>query len=881
MSSLRVVIVPHTHWDREWYLSADRSRQRLVDLLDDALRQLEADPALTFHLDGQVSLIDDYLAVRPDMRTRIAARVDDGRLAVGPWYVLADELLAGDEPLVRNLLVGRRRAAELGGWLAVGYSPDAFGHPASLPAILAGFGIGRAVLWRGCGDVAPDADLLRWQAVDGSAVLVHRLPAAGYEYGAELPSDAARARARWRTLEQVLGPRATVPVLLVMNGADHHALQPDLAPGVRALERAAPTHAFEIGSLASYFERVREAMRDAGARLPPIATVRGELRQPAADTWALQGVHATRAALKRRIAEGATLLVRWAEPQVALAQVVCGRDRRAVLAVAWRHHLRNLSHDVLAGCVTDAVAAEVELRARGVIREARGMLDDAVLERLGQDPTRARRERNAWSASLVLVNPSPRPRSGVAEATVTLFLEDVVVGRPARSPAAAPRALPALALRGPSGRIVPHQVLGAYHAYERLDAPRAYPDQDRVWAVRVALAAPDVPPLGMVRIEVRPRTGRPGAAARPSGGGVATRGTALVAPWGTVRPDRAGFVIATPGATLAQAGALLSERDAGDTYTFQPVSGDVPLQAELGRPAAVWRGPLIAAVARSFTIPGRSTGTLFARVDAGSALIRLVVAGTNLAGDHRLRMAFPVRASGRATADMPVWPVTRPLSPQAPRGGRGEWRVGTGPMHRFVSGGSWTILTRGLHEYALLPDGTIAVTLLRAVGELSRGALPARPGHAAWPTATPAAQEPGPFRVELALAPVAAEAGSDAAAWDAVEDAAEAFHAPLAGRMLRWGIAVPDAVGGPELVGTGLAFKCLKPRDDGHGVVLRCVNQTDVVQAGAWRWPHPVRRAYRARLDETVLEELRLDDARQLVAFTAQAREIVTVIVEP
>lgn len=883
MPPFRVVVVPHTHWDREWYLPSSRFAQRLVSLLDDATSQLEGDPSLAFHLDGQVSLIDDYLEVRPAMRSRVAALVSDGRLAIGPWYVLADELLGGDEPLVRNLLVGRQRAAALGGWLPVGYSPDAFGHPATLPAILRGFGIETAVLWRGCADPADgveDVDLFRWEAPDGSSVLAHRLPPAGYEYGAELPADPSRSRTRWRQLERALAPRAAVPVLLVMNGADHHVLQSDLAAAVRALKQSAPSHEIEVGTLATYFDRVRDALRGPAPHALTIATVRGELRAPSRATWVLQGVHATRARLKRRIAEGAALLVRWAEPQAALAALAGGRDRRAPLGMAWRHHLLNLSHDVLAGCVTDEVADDVAARARAVIREARGLVDDALLERLGQDPVRARRGRAAWSPALVLVNPSPRPRGGLVEATVTLFLEDVVVGRPGRSRAARPELLPEFSLRDRAGQIVPHQVLEAYEAYERLDSPRAYPDQDRVWAVRVAVHAPDVPALGLLPLEVARPAGRREGERIASGVAVSARSAGLAAPWGAVRFEQSGFQVRAGDRSLGGAGQLLSERDEGDSYTFEPVPGDAPVVAEWGPPRVVWQGPLIAAVARDFVVPGRARGTLFVRVDAGSSLLRCVVEGTNLGRNHRLRIVFPVSAPGRATADMAFGPVTRSMGGREPgRGGR-EWPVPTGPMHRYVSGGGWTILARGLHEYELLPGGAIAVTLLRATGELSRGSLRARPGHAAWPVPTPGAQEPGPFRVAFALAPVAAEEGSGAAAWDAVEAAADEFHAPLAGRMLRWGIDVPDAVAGPELVGAGLAFKCLKPRDEGPGIVVRCVNLTDVEQVGAWHWPCPVARAWRARLDETVIEEVRLGAERRVVAFRAGPREIVTLLVE-
>jgi alpha-mannosidase len=257
-----------------------------------------------------------------------------------------------------------------------------------------------------------------------------------------------------------------------------------------------------------------------------------------------------------------------------------------------------------------------------------------------------------------------------------------------------------------------------------------------------------------------------------------------------------------------------------------------------------------------------------------------VVEGTNIRRNHRLRIVFPLRARV-ATADMPYGPVTRPRVEFAPADFPGEWPATTAPMHRYVCAGGSTILGRGLNEYELLPDGKIAITLLRAVGDLSRGRLRARPGHAGWPTATPGAQELGAFRAELAVFARSAGEEDGAPAWTAVERGADEFHAPLVGRMLRWGINVPAVIAGPELLGRGFAFKALKPRDDGPGVVLRCVNLTRQRREGRWRWPGPVGRAFRARLDETVLREIRPAPNRTEVTFDAQPREIVSIVVEP
>ena len=43
-----VHLVPHTHWDREWYEPFQVFRMRLVDLIDQLLERMDADPRLRF-----------------------------------------------------------------------------------------------------------------------------------------------------------------------------------------------------------------------------------------------------------------------------------------------------------------------------------------------------------------------------------------------------------------------------------------------------------------------------------------------------------------------------------------------------------------------------------------------------------------------------------------------------------------------------------------------------------------------------------------------------------------------------------------------------------------------------------------------------------------
>src|SRR5438270_7276503 len=175
----RYLVVPHTHWDREWYVPFEVFRLRLGAVIDGVLDKLEADPEFrSFPLDGQGIVLEDYAAARPDHVHRLRALLAAGRLEAGPWYVLPDEILVGSEALVRNLLLGRRVCRRFGVEpTAAGYEPDSFGHPAQLPQILAGFGLRTFLFSRGLGDQLDDVGVVfRWQAGGAEVVACQFLP---------------------------------------------------------------------------------------------------------------------------------------------------------------------------------------------------------------------------------------------------------------------------------------------------------------------------------------------------------------------------------------------------------------------------------------------------------------------------------------------------------------------------------------------------------------------------------------------------------------------------------------------------------------------------------------------------------------------------------
>src|SRR3989442_4197428 len=150
MTGLIFHLIAHTHWDREWYLPQAAFQARLVGVLDELIERLRADAGYgSFLLAGQTVLLADYLRARPERESDLKALVKTGRLQVGPWYVLADELIPSGEALVGNLLFGAADAEHWGARLDVLYSPDAFGHPAILPTLAREFGLRAGVVWRG------------------------------------------------------------------------------------------------------------------------------------------------------------------------------------------------------------------------------------------------------------------------------------------------------------------------------------------------------------------------------------------------------------------------------------------------------------------------------------------------------------------------------------------------------------------------------------------------------------------------------------------------------------------------------------------------------------------------------------------------------------
>ena len=387
---LRVTLVPHTHWDREWYEPFAVFSERLEQMMD-TLLDLAADGFPHFHLDGQTAMIDDYLERRPERANELAALVREGRLSAGPWVTQMDEFLTSGESHLRNVEMGLERARELGMALEVGYMPDQFGHIGQMPQLLRLAGIDRAVVWRGVPS-AISTSTFRWQAPDGSEVLTESLPF-GYSSGWALmraEEPAALAEILEREVER-LRPFTTSDRILVMVGYDHAG--PDATLSAR-LERASLSSGTEvtIGSVADHVGALEP--RD------DLPVWRGELRS-SARAHLLPNAYSARVHQKRERGRVESILERYAEPLAALVPGFAWPDDE--LRHAWTLLLWNGAHDSACGCSHDQVAADVDARFEQARTISSGVLDRA-LEALG---------RRVREPGVIRFNPSPFERDGV------------------------------------------------------------------------------------------------------------------------------------------------------------------------------------------------------------------------------------------------------------------------------------------------------------------------------------------------------------------------------------------------------------------------------------------------------------------------------------
>ncbi len=858
-----VHVVPHTHWDREWYEPFQVFRMRLVDLVDEVLEHLEAEPRFRFMLDGQLATVDDYLRIRPEGAARIRRAVDAGQLVIGPWLILLDEFLVSGETIVRNLQLGWRRAEDFGGAMAVGYLPDMFGHIAQMPQILRRAGIDDAVVWRGV-PAAIQEHRFRWRAPDGSEVRAEFLAWRGYSSGAyllEVPGKLeARIAAYHRAARAAYGDRH----LLAMYGSDHTAPVRDLLAQADEVNGAQDRYELRVDTLPAYLAAAREVDGDG---LSGAVLWHGELRSSARSNL-LMGVTSARIDLKAAMGRAERAVARYAEPLSALWGV---EDPTAFLELAWRRIVESSAHDSICGCSIDHVVEKVLSRLAEAEQLATQVAQRVAIAASRRVPT------SGW----VVMNPTPSERTGLVtlDAVVPAEWGDVALELPDGAVVGTQevrRNQPLIYEADVSGEALVTFLDRRIHGRELfgrlLNRARIEPDAEPprltlavddvahdAWfdvddlRERVAIASASRPDATWrIHIEAAPRRVLQAAVPVPALGKVAVRSVQAsgdvrgrvtladrVLDNGLCRVEVAAdgtLDISAGDVRLSGVGRLVDGGEFGDTYNHAPPATDrlvtepasVAVTATAAGPV---RGELL--VRRTYLWPigvsadggarteevGTVSVAMHVELRADEPFVRVRLAFENRSRDHRLRFHVPLaHRADRSAAEGQFAVVERGLTTE---GGYGELALPTFPAHGFVAAGGAAILLEHALEYELVDGRELALTVLRSTGLLSRNDNPYREDPAGPQKPVPGAQLLGPWEIGFAVMPHAGR-WSDGGIVAARERYAHPFLVER-GRALDEADAGFERRDGIEVEGDGIVLSAF--RATGEEIELRLVRE--------------------------------------------------------
>jgi len=892
-----------THWDREWYRPFQEYRVLLVEIIDSLLDLMETNRDFKyFHLDGQTCVLRDYTEVRPERADRLAARIREGRILIGPWFTMPDLFCPGDEALLRNLLLGRRISREWGVEpMPVAYTCDMFGHPSQMPQIYRGFDLRHCVLGRGTNEHTTPA-FFTWKAPDGSSVFCFKLQDA-MGYGAfvgsrhileHAPPDAdpraieAKAKESLASYVDYEARRSNGRVLCLIDALDHMPPATDAPRYLRILHEACPNVRARHSTLPAFFEEAEKT----ATRVPTRA---GELREPSKNRngylWLIPNCVSSRVRMKQANDACQTLLERWVEPLLAVAALQGADLPERFLRIAWEHVVTNHAHDSICGCSIDQVHRDMMHRfdqARVLGEQLRNRAFGALTAPCA-DLAKAEHE-----FTLTLANPVPLRRR-----EVVVFHVDLPTDYPAffHEGFRGAQDIKAFTLHDPSGAEVPYQRLAIVpRSIERTRFALPAVASQGEFARYTLAAEVELPGLGFTSLLVRPS---PTAVRRV--GSLRTGPAAAENEFLALAVAPNGTLTLTDKSTDETYGGLLTFEDRseiGDGW-FHAHSETDEIALSTGSAAqvsVVHDGPEIVTfrIATTMSVPARydrvAERRSAERVDLaltslvslrrGAKTIEVETTVENTAEDHRLRLLLPTDAAGASAylAHHPFDLVERSIALDPATAAWQEMEQAEKPFLGLQAVGARKrglafLSAGGPHEGGVADDArrTMLVTLLRSYrrtvgtpGEpdgLERGALTYRYALMPFAGTLPRAEALAQLaRLQGGL--LTRQTGRCSSGYPAMAGKAKPHQAHL------------------EQATGRLVVSAVKPPEAGEGLIVRLWNPTGKKQRDTLTLWTKVKRATRAKLCEDAARGPKPTVKGNTVTIEAGPHEIVTVRLE-
>lgn len=370
----KVHVIPHTHWDREWYFTQQDSDVLATYNFTKVIETLESQADYScYHLDGQSAIVEDYLKVLPHMRERMAQLVADKKLFIGPWYTQTDTYNVAGESIIRNLKYGMHIAEELGHSMKVGYLPDTFGHNAQMPTLFRGMGIDNIVFWRGIDyDQHVSKSHFMWQSHGGDKIYAYNL-VHGYGAAKNIVPDAEHLDKKIFPMIEKIKSLSGLDEVLIPSGGDQVNIDPNLPATLAAASERSPSgDVYSISSMESFVDFLRRNSEG-------FETYYGEFKTPRY-TRIHKTIGSVRYDIKKLNFEIEQFLLKKLEVVIAIAKAQGITVHTELVDLAWKKILECHAHDSMGGCNSDATNADIMHRLKQAEEICHGLYNLVVKE---------------------------------------------------------------------------------------------------------------------------------------------------------------------------------------------------------------------------------------------------------------------------------------------------------------------------------------------------------------------------------------------------------------------------------------------------------------------------------------------------------------------
>jgi len=752
MQVKKIFVVSNTHWDREFRFSFEKTRYKLLRMMDTIIEILKKDDEFhSFTLDGHTLLIDDYLEIRPENTELVKKFISEGRLIIGPYFTLSEQFSISHEAIVRNLIYGKKMMEKYGAKpIKTAYTPSSWGQTGQYPQILKDFGIDYMMFYRGISHDEAPAEYV-WEAPDGTSVLasrfalycrynwyyqVHRAVTRhkvfnkdyswgemdevpyrradverdeGIGYDLKVPAVNYDKSALKKAVEDMLEEEKghfTTPIFLGMNGHDISSAYPLESQIIKDAKEIFEGKYEIVHTDLDHFWAEAEKYLDKES----MVHLKGERRsylKKGKWTYLFPSTISARTYMKQQDFKAYTALTYLGEPLSCISNKLCDSlKHNTYLDKAWKYLLSNHTHDANGGGAVTEVCTDMRYRYKKVTDISNILIEDSTAE--------------------VVKNLSPMD-DGLNEARFTVFntlpfKRDVV----AELELQLPKGYDNFSIDGTDVQIISYEKDSTF-----VDSIWEVPTILDIIKYKAIVKVKDIPAMGYRSVKIKP-------VAQEDVGENIVKNNVLENEYLAVTVNSNGTVdvlIKETGKLYKNINYLTSQGEIGNAwkhvspdndkkYTSLDVSADIKT-VENGKV----RGSIKADY--NFTVPKdcvviQNSQTVDVPVsviytlDKGDKNLKVKLTVDNKAEDHWLRANFPTNINTEYSFSDSHFDIVKRNIKVPDSTGWVETAYGMQPLRTFAAltdgENGFAVMPKGLYEYEVFEDKeqTMALTILRS-----------------------------------------------------------------------------------------------------------------------------------------------------------------------